>query len=286
MSNTYKINFKQLRQENLKDVFDSFERALSALNIDFYLIGALARDTWFAQKGIHALGTKDIDWAVLVSNEKDFEELKSFLVRNEGFTESTSNEYVLFDKKGVQIDLLPFGAIEIEGNKFIDSEGVVRTDISGFKEVYEEAVEDVTFENRYKFKVSSLPGIVILKLIAFDDRPEARIKDVQDIGLILNHYFELESEHIYENYSDLFEEESTLEIVGARALGRDMQIILNRNKLVKERVLSILSDNTQSLEKSKIGLILVTVLNQRPGSIEEAVNLLMQMVNGIMDKIE
>ncbi len=176
MSNTYRINFKELRQENLKDIFGAFERALKELDIDFYLIGALARDTWFAQKGIRALGTKDIDWAVAVSEESQFKKLKEFLIKNEGFTDSSSNEYVLFDKKGQQIDLLPFGAMEIEGNKFIDSTGVARTDITGFQEVYDGAVEDVNFEGKYTFKVSSLPGIVILKLIAFDDRPEMRSK--------------------------------------------------------------------------------------------------------------
>jgi len=41
MSNTYRINFKELRQENLTDIFAAFERALQQLDIDFYLIGAL-----------------------------------------------------------------------------------------------------------------------------------------------------------------------------------------------------------------------------------------------------
>lgn len=199
------MNFKELRQENLNDTFASFERAFNQLGINFYIIGALARDTWFANKGIRALGTKDIDLAVAVSNESQYNELKDFLVKNEGFTGSSSNEYVLFDKKGQQIDLLPFGALEIEGRKIIDKEGAIRTDISGFKEVYKDAVEEVNFEDKYTFKVSSLPGIVMLKLIAFDDRPEMRTKDIQDISAILDHYFVIEDDNIYSQHSDLFE---------------------------------------------------------------------------------
>ena len=65
MSDSYKISFKQLRQENLKETFASLERALTAINIDFYLIGAIARDAWFVQKGVRALGTKDVDFAKL-----------------------------------------------------------------------------------------------------------------------------------------------------------------------------------------------------------------------------
>src|SRR5437867_1010522 len=114
MSDSYKISFKQLRQENLRGTFASFERALTAIDIDFYLIGAIARDTWFVQKGVRALGTKDVDFAVLISDKNKYLYLKKFLIEKEGFTPSTSNEYMLFDKKGNQIDLLPFGAIEIE----------------------------------------------------------------------------------------------------------------------------------------------------------------------------
>lgn len=286
MSNTYRINFKELRQENLKDIFAAFERALKELDIDFYLIGALARDTWFAQKGIRALGTKDIDWAVAVSEESQFKKLKEFLIKNEGFTDSSSNEFVLFDKKGQQIDLLPFGAMEIEGNKFVDSTGVARTDITGFQEVYDGAVEDVNFEGKYTFKVSSLPGIVILKLIAFDDRPEIRSKDIQDIGIILNHYFTIETETIYSKHTDLFEEESDLQSLAARVLGREMQPILNQNPLLKARLLSILYKNIEVLTESPIGLILTGVLVMSPVSVENAVELLKEIVTGIHDKIE
>jgi predicted nucleotidyltransferase len=283
MSDSYKISFKQLRQENLKEAFASFERALTAIDIDFYLIGAIARDTWFVRKGVRALGTKDVDFAVFISDKSKYQHLKKFLIEKEGFTSSISNEYVLFDKKGNQIDLLPFGAIEIEGKKIIDKEGFAHTDLSGFKEVYQEAVEEVNFDNKYTFKVSSLPGIVILKLIAFDDRPEIRTKDIQDIGTILKNYFELESENIYENHVELFEEESSLELVAARVVGRDMQKVLNKNPLLKDRILSILLENTQSLEKSTIGRILVHIFNFE--SVEDAVKILDQIIKGITEKI-
>lgn len=78
-----------------------------------------------------------------------------------------------------------FGAIEIEGKRIIDKEGFFHTNISGFKEVYEEATEQVNFEEEYNFKVFTLAGIVILKLIAYDDRPEMRSNDIRDIAAII-----------------------------------------------------------------------------------------------------
>jgi len=44
---TYKISFKQLRQEaHLSEMLDALERGLEKFNIDFYLVGAVARDVW------------------------------------------------------------------------------------------------------------------------------------------------------------------------------------------------------------------------------------------------
>lgn len=103
---TSRINFKQLRQENLKSTFAAFERAFSKLRIRFYLIGALARDTWFVGKGIRALGTKDIDLAVLVSDLSQYDALKTFLVQKEKFS-LTANEYTLRDPQGYEVDLFP-----------------------------------------------------------------------------------------------------------------------------------------------------------------------------------
>lgn len=284
MSNSYKISFKQLQQESLKDTFQSIYKAMQALDIDFYLIGAVARDTWFAQKGSRALGTRDVDFAVLVANENSYDELKQFLIQQEGFAESSTNEYVLFDKAGQQIDLLPFGAIEIEGNRFIDNTGVIHTNISGFKEVYEAATDEVNFEGEYDFKVSSLAGIILLKLIAYDDRPEMRSKDIQDIGTILNNYFTLENEMILDKHIDLIADAKKWELVSARVIGREMQPILDRNSLLKERVLAIIDNNTSSAEESNIGRLLLGVINQSPLALEEVFSLLKEIRKGIEDE--
>lgn len=284
MSSNYKINFKQLRQEGLKETFAAFERAMNALQVDFYLIGALARDTWFAQKGIRALGTKDIDLAIFVSDDQKYEELKNYLVKEEGFTPSTSNEYVLFDTKGQQVDLLPFGLIEIEGKKIIDSEGMVHTNVSGFKEVYDKAVEEVVFEDEFTFKVSTLAGIIILKLVAFEDRPEMRTKDIQDIGTIITNYFEMESELIYDKHSDLFTENTgAMSEVSARAIGREMLPILNRNPILKERILSILHDHIKNYSTSSLTKILTGLLDFSPNTIEDTVGILTAIISGIHD---
>lgn len=278
MKNSYKTSFRDLRQEGFQEMFESLERALQLLDIDFYLIGALARDTWLTQKGARALGTKDVDFAVLVANEQKYIELREFLIKREGFSDS-GNEYVLFDKRGNQIDLLPFGAVEIEGNKLVDHTGLIHTDVSGFKEVYESATREVNFDDKFRFKVSTLTGIVVLKFIAYDDRPEIRSNDIRDIGIIIKHYFELEADMIYEYHADLFSgEEKSLEQIAARVLGRQMQPVLDKNVLLKQRILTILQINTASLNQSNIGLLL---LKAGLPTIEDAIVLLKEILAGI-----
>ena len=100
------------------------------------------------------------------------------------------------------------------------------TNISGFKEVYEEGTEEVNFEGEYNFKVLTMAGIVILKLIAYDDRPEIRSNGIGDIAAIIRHYFDLESDLIYDRHADLFAgEEQCLERLAAKVLGRQMKLI-------------------------------------------------------------
>lgn len=48
MSNILNIQFNKIRQEgNYKELLDVLERGFSKFNIDYYLMGALARDIWF-----------------------------------------------------------------------------------------------------------------------------------------------------------------------------------------------------------------------------------------------
>ena len=59
-------------------------------------------------------------------------------------------------------------------------------------------------EGKHQFKFCTLPGIVILKLLAWDDRPEKRQGDILDISDILQNYFSMHDQEIWNNHFDLF----------------------------------------------------------------------------------
>ncbi len=77
MRSTSLIRFNKLRFTNLEEILKVLEKALNQLGVDFYLIGALARDIQL--KGVHGIesprATKDVDLAVLVKDIETYRRL-------------------------------------------------------------------------------------------------------------------------------------------------------------------------------------------------------------------
>lgn len=71
------MDLSSIREGELKKVFDELEEAFEHLNIDFYLIGALARDIWYARGDKKFRATKDVDFAITISNKEDYAAVQS-----------------------------------------------------------------------------------------------------------------------------------------------------------------------------------------------------------------
>ena len=182
---TYKINFKQLRQQpQLSEMLSALERGLNKFDIDFYLVGAVARDLWMS--AINDIPpsriTGDIDFAIFINDKGTYDNLKKYLIEVEGFSPYKSNAFVLVWKGFIQVDLLPFGEIKDKNDAVsIEDSGLTSLNMPGFKEIYDDGLPMVELEEIHKFKFCTLPGIVILKLMAWQDRPEIRRDDIKDI---------------------------------------------------------------------------------------------------------
>jgi predicted nucleotidyltransferase len=198
----YKINFKQLRQQpQLSEMLSALERGLSKFGIDFYLVGAVARDLWMS--AINDIPpsriTGDIDFAIFIDDKGTYDNLKKYLIEVEGFSPFKGNAFVLVWKSVIQVDLLPFGEIEDKNaGVTIEGSGLTSLNMPGFKEIYDEGLPEVELEEIHKFKFCTLPGIVILKLVAWQDRPEIRRDDIKDVSNILKHFFDMYAEEIFE----------------------------------------------------------------------------------------
>ena len=98
----------------------ALERGLSKYDIDFYLVGAVARDVWMtAINGIAPSRiTGDIDFAIFINDKGVYDALKSYLVEVEGFSSYKGNAFVLVWKGSLQVDLVPFGEISGKSTAF------------------------------------------------------------------------------------------------------------------------------------------------------------------------
>ncbi|MBO6585328.1 MAG: nucleotidyl transferase AbiEii/AbiGii toxin family protein [Gracilimonas sp.] len=242
MRKPLQIKLEDLRQDQLKELLQVVEKVFIQSEVDFYLLGAIARDTWYAKEQIESRATRDVDFAVYISEKEKYDEVLEELINNHGFNEIKDVPFRLQTPFTFTIDIIPFGEISIDEAVIPDESWDRPIFVNGFEEIFKKATIQVKDEgDNLEFKVATLPAILLLKLIAYDDRPEKRTQDPQDIAQIIINYFEVEKEMIWEEHHDLFDEDSDLIEIGVRVIGREISEILSENKTLKDRVLNILS---------------------------------------------
>ena len=177
---------------------------------------------------------------------------------------------------------MPFGEIEAKpSNITVEGTGLTSLNMPGFKEIYDSGLPEAELEEKHRFKFCTLPGIVLLKLIAFQERPEIRRDDIKDISKILKHFFDMYADEIYENHNDLFgDKDINLQWIAARVLGRDMGKIAQLNEDLFLRIKKILKKNTIDIHSSDIAKIMAEFFQN---TIEDNVKLLEQVKMGYLE---
>ncbi|WP_166962118.1 hypothetical protein [Yeosuana marina] len=243
--------YKELAIPYFKEVFDIIDEVMLKLNVPYYLIGASAIALELLKDGIKpSRGTKDIDFAIMISSIQQFETIVKEL-SNYGFNKVEAPWTLYNGNFNIVIDLLPFGEIE---EKFTVNFNKRYTDLHvlGFNEVLKEP-ETVRIEEKF-VQIPSLQGMVILKLIAWSDRPEERDSDLGDILRIIEHYFSLNLDEIVEYHNDIFPEEGELDQlkIAARVLGRKARHFLDISPTINKRILKTINENVINVENSEI----------------------------------
>lgn len=279
--NSLKKTYKELTIPYFKEAFQIIDEVLTKHGVPYYLIGASAIALEMLKYGIKpARGTKDIDFALMISSVEEYNIILKSLIEH-GFVKVAAPWTIRHPDYKIVIDLLPFG--QIEGNisgHFKDKD--IDLHILGFAEVLEDST-NIQIEEKIA-KIPSLHGMVILKLISWSDRPEDRKNDLYDILLILDKYFDMFDDEIYEFHSDLFGEDTdNLTLISARVLGRKAAQILLKSDKLKKRILNVLTENIENPSNSKIAEKWAIAHNE---SIEYAITLLKELKLGIIEKIQ
>ncbi len=279
MSNTSKILLNKVTDDLVIDILKTVLPIFEKEKVEYFIVGAFARDIGLLAAGYNeppTRKTKDIDLAVMVGSHEEYEELISKLIQTKDLQPHPSEPYRLLFKETYEVDFLPFGEIA-------DKDGTVKIqtfelNMPGFEAIFPE-VKTVETEEGLQIKFSSLSGVILLKLLAFDDRSLERSKDIIDIDYILSNFYDLFVEEIVDSSSeliDLYQNEEIYfdKLVSAHFIGRELRIILRKDNHLRERLNSILK---KEIVTPKMSLLLPAT------NLDDNVKIFMAMMEGLND---
>lgn len=223
------------------EVFQALTKSFAARGINYYMIGGQARDLLLSQKNIRPISvTTDIDFAIMIYDLGQFAELKEELYAI-GFEATRFPYRIRWKKTNTLIDLLPFGSITTAEKVQFEKEAI-NLSVAGFADLLG-ALEHCFLDEAQTLSIPIAPlhGIFLLKIISWDDRPEVRQKDLDDLHQILTHYWDFYMEEAYDQHPDIFGHDiNNIEGYGARILGRHIANTLSKSPELKTRITGIL----------------------------------------------
>jgi predicted nucleotidyltransferase len=208
------------------DLLGEINTVAEDLEIPFFLIGAMARDLvlWYGYGIAPGRATRDFDLGVRVVSWEQFAAMKAALIASGHFVDRGTKCRMVF-RGTTPVDVLPFGPID--GSRQVtewppgDGE---QLNMTGFEEAYESALEvRIRAEPELVLRVASPCGLVLLKLIAWNDRKPVN-KDAIDLGLLIRSYLQIGNDRrLFEEHADLLDvDDFDFELAGAHLLGRDL----------------------------------------------------------------
>ncbi len=256
MSDTSKILLTKITDEVVIKLLTAVIPALKTAGIDYFAIGAFARDVTMLAKGHTSppeRKTKDVDLAVMVGSLDEYEQLKEAISALPDFEQDEKLPYRFIFQKAYELDFLPFGDIANEkGQVELLGKNAFTLDMPGL-DLVQPFAETIETEEGLTLNVSSLSGIVLLKLLAWQDDP-GREKDIHDIAYILKNFMSLHWEEIAaEDLLDFYADEKNLfeQLVSARYVGRQMGIML-QNADLKKRVQQLLEEESKKSSMARL----------------------------------
>ncbi len=173
---TSRHTYKLLAIPYFKEVFDIIDDIMQRHHTPYYLIGASAIALQLLRNDIKpGRGTRDVDFAIMTSSHEAYRLICKEMIEN-GFKERDFPCRFYSEKFNVAIDIIPWGDIE-QSNTIRFPERKFEMHVLGMREVLSETIA-IPIEDKEVY-IPSLPGMIILKLVAWSDRPENRENDMQ-----------------------------------------------------------------------------------------------------------
>lgn len=166
-------------------------QVLPADGRSFVLIGAMVPQLLIDLRQGHGFSsrmTHDADTLVKVASWEDFHRLGRRL-SEAGFRQGPApHEFRLGED--VRLDLIPFGPGLVKEDRLVWPKTEIEMSTLGIEEAFECAKSEELAPG-LSLPVVPIPGLVLLKIVAYQDRPEERKRDLTDVVFCFEHYEEV-----------------------------------------------------------------------------------------------
>ncbi|MBF0649235.1 nucleotidyl transferase AbiEii/AbiGii toxin family protein [Dysgonomonas sp. GY75] len=252
---SYNISSENLNNPLLKDLLKELNDFFGNINVDFYVIGATARDIILSN--LHDLvperKTNDLDIAIAISDWNQFQSIEKNLPKKEGFTKSKEQKQRFIYKGFYVIDIVPFGDVaEDDGNIYWPPDETIAMSVLGFPEMADSTIS-VEIDGEVSIQIASLPGLFILKLVAWKDRHLSGSKDAYDMALLLANYLDINTERAVKEHYDLYEADEFVQVIaGAQLMARDVKLLIRDNENTLIYLCDIVIKEIELAEESQL----------------------------------
>jgi len=221
-------------------------------HIPFFLVGAMARDLLLAK--VHDMSkerrTMDVDIGVMVGSWAEFSSFCAALTAKNFERHPRMGQRFLSDK-GIIIDIVPFGGLA-------DSEGCIswppdndpKMCVTGFEDALRDCLQIKISETLF-VNVVSLPGLAMLKILAWSDRNYQSSKDAQDFELLLRLYGDMSNSRLFGPEVALMEKHNfDIDMAGPELLGQDIGSIASDE--TRLRLVRIMNSHEEEVSLNEI----------------------------------
>jgi predicted nucleotidyltransferase len=264
---------------DIEDIVAGLSAHFEKFNIEFFIVGAKARDILSKNAGIKLSPrkTSDVDFAILVDSWKILNDLRNSFKEDSNINESSDkNNMVRYHYKKTPFDIVPFGdGVEKDGKISWPPFYTTILTVVGYKEAMSFAkVFDI---GERKIKVTSSEMLVALKIVSWDEN-NARDRDAKDIHFILTNYSNIDPDvenDIYENFDQLIDKYSgDTKLASISILGYRLSKFTNETH--KNLILSILGN------EEKIGRLSRSMVGAYTVNLDEEIDHSLDLLNALL----
>ena len=189
----YNITRDTLQNNLLYDTLKALSKVMYDLQLDVYVVGALARDIAMEilKMPPSPRRTADLDVAIALKDWSQFELLKEQLLKNNFVKGKPRQRFYYKGEDGnndYEIDIVPFGELETDEKVAWPPEGNPEMSVKCFKDVMNIA-DTVVIDDTIIVKMASLSGQFLIKFDTLIDRHLLTDKDAADMLYIMDNFY-------------------------------------------------------------------------------------------------